>query len=460
MDIISVAPNGACRWTCDPLMITPNLAGMQAHLQTNVTTSSPASAASRRIAIAILLFLALASPMLFLHLMNLEIPSFHNDLIGRWVGTRAALQGRDPYSPEVLNEIQRAYYGRPLTPADHVPDQAFNYPAHLVLLLAPFSWLSWESFRLLFLGCSIPLMILSFLCSIRLLHLPVTPSQEVSLILLSLFSWPAIWGLRLLQPTVLVFVFMILGCWLLSRTHYVSAGVFLALATVKPQVVAPLLLWLLVWACYHRAWKFLMSLLFTGGLLFLLTCAVVPHWISHWLTALRTFQSVYGVLPLEYVLGHWPGRVATLLLGAWTGLQMLRGLRYSSGDPQFGFCVALALAATLCANFTILAMIYNQILLVPASLLLVCAKPLTTEWSALARRLALASLQWEFASVPLALLIRAFFGSSSIWMKLPFLNILLPVLVTVALLLDAKRILAINSKTVKPAPLAFQSAVA
>src|SRR6202451_3044653 len=62
-----------------------------------------------------------------------------SDLYPRWLGARELLlHHRDPYSPEVTQEIQAGYYGRVLDP-DRTDDprdqQGFAYPVYVVFLL-------------------------------------------------------------------------------------------------------------------------------------------------------------------------------------------------------------------------------------------------------------------------------------------------------------------------------------
>lgn len=391
----------------------------------------------RRLLLAPILAVLIAAPLWHLHVINRDMPSTHNDLIGRWLGVRAALHGQDPYSSEVTREIQIAYYGRPLTPKDNVPDQAFNYPAQLVVLLAPLASLSWPAFRLVFLLAMVPGLALSFYLCVRLLRLPITTAQTALLVILCLASWPVIWGLRLQQPTLLAAVFIFIGCFLLSRERYVAAGILLALATFKPQLVLPLLLWLLLWACFRRLWTLLASFAVTAALLLFAAEKIMPGWFPHWLAASRRFSTSYGKFPLELIFGHWFGLIVTVALVLWSAYQLWRLRRCAPDSPQFGMAIALVLATTVCANFTILPMIYNQILLVPGCLLLVCMRPTPSYYSGLVRRLAFALLAWQFIAVPLAVVGESLSRAGSFWEGLPFLNVLLPVLVAAALILES-----------------------
>src|SRR5580765_2404405 len=93
-----------------------------------------------------------AAPLVHLHFFERHLGANNSDLVGRWVGTRAALHGSDPYSAETQREIHRMYYGHyPLTAEDKGAERiAFFYPAHLVILLAPLAVLPWKAARLVF----------------------------------------------------------------------------------------------------------------------------------------------------------------------------------------------------------------------------------------------------------------------------------------------------------------------
>jgi hypothetical protein len=386
----------------------------------------------RGIAIVLALMISAAAPLWHLHIINRQMPSSHSDLVDEWVAVRDALHGKDPYSADVTRDIQVVYYGRPLTAADQVPDQAFPYPAYLVILFAPLAPLSWETVRLTYLLIIAPLLLLSFLLCARFVDPTISPRRMASIVFLAFCSWPVMWGLRLQQPTLLVAALTLSGCFLLSRERGFSAGILLAFATIKPQLVLPLLLWLLFWACLRRMWSFLASFAFTMALLLLWTEKLVPGWFSNWVAALHGYGHSHGTLPLENVFGHWLGLASTALLVAYTAFLLWRLRRSPARSPEFALAVALAMATAVCTTLTILPVIYNQILLLPACLILVHTQS-AEYYPALARRIALAVLVWGYAAIYIAVLGETMFVSLPLWAALPFQNVLLPVLVTIAL---------------------------
>lgn len=383
-----------------------------------------------------LVAIVVITPLWQVHVMDRMLLLSHNDLIGRWIGTREALRGNDPYSPAVTREIEIAFYGPPFFwPRAHIDDQAFNYPAQLVILLAPLAALPWKAAALTFLAGIIPLLALSFWSCVRFLELPFTRSRTALVVLLCLSSWPVVFALRLLQPTLLAASLVFLACFLLSRQRPIPAGILLAVATFKPQLVVLLIAFLLLWTALRRLWSFLASFALTSAVLLLWTEIILPGWIPHWLGALHRFQTSYGTVPLEPVFGHYAGRAVTYLILGLSGWAVWRMRHASPRSAEFALCVALILAATDCANYALPVMNYNHILLIPGCLLLVFGKESINQYADLGRRLALATVAWGFAAVPIAVLGESLSHPSPYWDILPFLNPLLPALVSVALLL-------------------------
>src|ERR1035438_5888999 len=175
-----------------------------------------------------------------------------SDLYPRWLGARELLRhGRNPYSAEITREIQQGYYGRTLDPgrADDPQDQqGFAYPAYVVFLLAPTVDLSFDGVQKGFRGLLVGLAVASVLLWLYVLRWK--PSSGTALIFMVLMlGWlPMGQGIKLQQLTLLV-AGLLAGCGAcLAGGWLLLAGGLLALATIKPQLTWPLVLWLLFWA--------------------------------------------------------------------------------------------------------------------------------------------------------------------------------------------------------------------
>ena len=390
--------------------------------------------------IAALLVILIAAPLWELHLVNGIMPITYNDLLPRLVGSRAALQGKDPYSPEVTKEIQRAYYGRPLAQilgGQNIDPQTFDYPAYLVIFLAPLARSSAPAATLIFLCLAVPLLLVSFFLCDRFISGDSHPGKSALVALVALCSWPVMWGLRLQQLTLPVAALIFIACYLLAREQDIFAGILLALTMIKPQLVLPLLAWLLVWAFGRRLWGFFAS--FALSFLLMLLCAykVVPGWFGHWIHQVRGYNG-QATLLLVSVFGHSLGLILTIALLAYCGFFLWRLRDCSPCSPEFCTAVSLALTASLAITLTRPPLIYNQLLLLPACLVLLQNRQ-QKFYAALGRTISLALLVWGYASVLIAVLIDRIFGPRDLVFLLPFQNSIFPIIVAITLCLGLKR---------------------
>jgi Glycosyltransferase family 87 len=399
---------------------------MAAVVQAQTSIALRSSARVRRAGIAAAFLILLAASAQYLHSFDRKHDLLHNDLIGRQFAVRAALHGADPYTPEMTRQIQAV--------AGHDPGQGFDYPILLGVLLVPVASVPWPALRLGFVLALIPALLVSFRLCASLLHLRVTRAGAGAIALFSLCSWPVVYALRLQQPTLLIAVLVFPACWLLHREHEVLPGILLALSTFKPQLVLPLLLWLLLWSIARRRWILPASFAITEALYLFCGERLAPGWFPQWLATLHRYHSLATSLPLQLFFGRWVGLLCTLAVVA-LGVRPLWTLRRSApATADFGRAVALALTITVCITPIIWAMIYDQIVLAPAALLLAASpRPAGTGIRFFVFRLTQLFLVWTFASVVVAALGNTLWPSS-FWMPLPFLNHLLAPALTLALL--------------------------
>src|SRR5262249_39668605 len=158
---------------------------------------------------------------------------------------------RNPYSDEITREIEAGYYGRPLDasrPYDPHDEQAFAYPVYVVFLLAPTVRIPFPEVQALFPWFLALLTAASALLWLRALAWRPPLITAVVVMVLLLGSFPVLQGLKLQQLTLLVHGFLAGAVALVAAGNLLSAGVLLALATIKPQLVLPLLAWFFVWS--------------------------------------------------------------------------------------------------------------------------------------------------------------------------------------------------------------------
>lgn len=370
-----------------------------------------------------------------LHTMNRAMAPEKGDLVPVWIGAQVALAGGNPYSEETTRKIQTAYYGRPLTPQElrTVNKMGFAYPAHTLVLLsvlAPFSWMTVRagSFIVLplLMAVSVPLWL--WTAGIR------TDGWRMALlILLAVESWPSMWGIHQTQPTLLVAGLLAAGSLLLKTGNGVAAGVLFAMATIKPQLAGILIVWLLLWAALRRLWSFLAS--FAASLAILLAAGtwLVPGWVQNWRMAMADYAAYRHLdLGLVAIFGHWIGGSISAAIGLYSLFLLWRNRHCPADSTTFGLMCALALATTVCLSPTEPGMIYNEVLLLPAALIVVYARPLKQS-AALARRIALMLLGWSFLAVVVSAACEMILRPSSAIDAVPFLNTLFPASLVIAL---------------------------
>jgi hypothetical protein len=299
-----------------------------------------------------------------------------SDLYPRWLGARELLlHGRDPYSPEVAREIQTGYYGRPIDssrPNDPHDEQGFAYPVYVVFGLAPTIGFPFGVVQRIYFWALLVLMSAVTLLWIQLLRWSTPPWIQLSLIALTLGSLGMMQGLRLQQISLLVAVLVAVAAALLMTDHSIAAGVVLALATIKPQLVVLLLTWLCIWTVsdWRRRYPWLVSFLATMAILTAASEWYLPHWVPRFWHAIREYQRYTGTTSLfGLLIGGSLGRILELLTFVVFLTIGWRERHRAANSPAFAIMLCLVLATTILVVPTYGP--YNQVFLIPAALVLV-----------------------------------------------------------------------------------------
>jgi Glycosyltransferase family 87 len=298
-----------------------------------------------------------------------------SDLYPRWLGARELLRhGRNPYSAEITGEIQQGYYGRPLDPAradDPKDQQGFAYPLYVVFLMAPtvdlpfgvvqtgFRWLMW--------GLAAGTILL-WLYVLR--WKPPCGTVAISIILMA--GWlPMVQGIKLQQLSLLVAGLLAACGACLAGGWLFLAGGLLALATIKPQLTWPLVLWLLLWACSE--WRARRRFVFGLGLVMLLLLGgaqlLMPGWLRMFVEGIGQYhQYTRNQSVLTELFGLTAGRAlgVVCVLACAFCLWSLRS--EPASRAAFGRSIGLVMALTVV--IVPMSALYNQILLAPAILAL------------------------------------------------------------------------------------------
>jgi len=309
---------------------------------------------------------------------------FGNDFYQIWMTSRELLRARrDPYAPEMTRDLQVGVYGRPLDPArpgDPVDQRAFPYPAYTDLLLWPAAEFPFPVMRIAVLALLSALTVASPLLWLRALDWRPGWKWTAVILLLTVCSYPALEGLFSVQIGLLVAFLLPASIVALQGERFLLAGVLLALCTIKPQVAALTIFYLLIWAIHdwNRTKRFLLGFFSTAALLLTASLLVLPHWIQSWILTILAYRH-YTTPPLvrevlTSSLGPAFAGPATLFLTAVAIIAALvvawqnRNARLDS--LTFWRTLGLLLSIT---TITILPgqAVYDHLILVPAILVLV-----------------------------------------------------------------------------------------
>jgi hypothetical protein len=300
-----------------------------------------------------------------------------SDLYPRWLGARELfLHHRDPYSSDVTREIQADYYGRPLDPArpeDPKDQQGFAYPVYVVFLLAPTVSLPFSAVQAGFRWLLLIITIATVPLWLRALRWRPSRTTTAILIILTIGSFPAVQGIKLQQLSLVVSGLIALCAVLLTSGHLLLAGIVLALASIKPQLVWPLAAWLILWTIsdWRKRQRFLWGFVLTkaallGGAEYLLPGCMTKF--RQAIAAYRQYTGGAGSLLDVLVTPGW-GRVISGLILLALAAVCWRLRRERADTVAFSLATAVVLAATV----VIVPMVapYNQLLLLPSIFLLI-----------------------------------------------------------------------------------------
>ena len=238
-----------------------------------------------------------------------------NDFVPRWIGTREFIQtGASPYSEETTAKIQEFFYQGPATGDEDW--QLFIYPFYSMLIFAPFSLV--EEFTLarsLWMTVLEIAIIATVLISARLMDGKPKLYLIGSLLVFWLVGYhgarPIING----NASIIVGLFIILTLLSIQKGWDKTAGIFLAISSIKPQVVILLVPLILIWAVSRKRSGLLISFLLSmialvgGSMLF------QPDWL---------IQDIIQVL--QYPFYTEPGSPGQIFLLWWPGVGRQLGI--------------------------------------------------------------------------------------------------------------------------------------
>jgi len=383
--------------------------------------------------------------------VSLGIPRGNlSDLYPRWLGARELLlHHRDPYGSELTREIQTGYYGRPLDPArpnDPKDQQAFAYPLYVVFVLAPTVGLRFAIVQRAFLVVLILATAASVLLWLQALDWRISTRTKIVWIVLTLGCFPAIQGFKLQQLTLLVAALIALAMHAIARRHFVFAGILLALGTIKPQLAALMMVWLCIWAAGNWRERRALVLSFAAAMALLIGGAeiLLPGWIGEFRAASAAYYRYTGGgrSVLDVLLSPAWGRALAVVLAATVLILLWKVRHVRETTPEFHWAQCLVLAGTL----TLIPMFapYNQLLLLPALMMIVRGADLLWSKNRLSRFLMVVTtvaVFWTWisaAALGIAWLLLPAATVQNAWALPLFTSLAIPIMVLAVLLFHRK----------------------
>jgi hypothetical protein len=302
-------------------------------------------------------------------------PNDPSDLYPVWLGAGEVLRGSDPYRPELSERIQLKMYGRPLTDDElqHGRDQhRFVYPAFVAFILAPLTFLSYNTAQAIACGLFAALIAVSIPCWMRAVGWRPPPAILAWIVVIVLLSPISRRALSLVQVGVLAGFLLAATARSVARNHLVLAGVLLAISSFKPQVALVPTAWLVLWSlsALEKRWQLLLGWALTLGVLVAASAAVVPEWIVGFLHGMTAYRHYTGApSAFDAIFGHPWSALPTFI--AFVGLAIVawKARAADASTRQYALALTLALAVTawaMPANFDT----YNQLLSLPMVFLL------------------------------------------------------------------------------------------
>lgn len=327
------------------------------------------------------------------------------DLYPRWVGTRELLlHGLNPYGAEVSHEIQMEFYGHAIeqsydkAPSEIIDEQRFAYPVYVVFLLAPSIQADFAKLQFwtpVVLGALIAISVWLWLAVLRWRP---PPWVIVTLVLFVLSSPQIAQGLRLRQLGLFAAFLLALAAWCVIRNRLFAAGVFLAVATIKPQFVALSLVWFFVWSLgdWKKRWPLAGGFALTFGLLAGAGATLVPHWVRYFLEGAQAYRHYFPLgskSVVRVILGDWIGGILSVV--AVIGLLLYAWSRRRAPVESVEFTQVLSLFFVTATLIFPLLTPYNQVLLLLPLLMLIRDWRLLPRWDRIGFAL---FLSWPFVA--------------------------------------------------------------
>ena len=268
------------------------------------------------------------------------------DFYPRWEGSRAALAGENPYSPEVSWIIQETMFGRRQEPYEIV--QHYVYPATLTWLLIPFWILPYPIAVSLWQGLQLLLLLLCPVGVILLLRWELRGISFFLLAILSLFGFRHPINTYVLGQFIpFVLASTILAWYGTAINKPVITYLGLLGLLVRPEVVVIPIIVLLLHNWVERRRGVIAAWIGSLFFLWLLTRLWIGPWEFDFLNGIISYTGYSFVRWPPLALGNlWIGMLVALCVIGW-GMWMLWSVRNLPSPKRLPWEISVSVVTTL-----------------------------------------------------------------------------------------------------------------
>lgn len=251
-------------------------------------------------------------------------------------------RGISPYSEISQELIEKAYFGRELDQSERISRHRhhFYYPLYAMFLYTPLIYMDitnaliilWVSYFIVFI----------LTCWLWISMIDLSRNWALSVILISLFlCMPSTYyALQIRQPLFVPLFFVILSSYLImygaNRASFVTAGVLLFFATIKPQISVLaigyiLLFWLPIFKGIKQNIEVWIGFASSAVFAIAVTDLLNPTWISGFLQVVSKYRDTMGNSGAEILFGKgWLAFVAMIIFCMIGLFMILISLRLKS----------------------------------------------------------------------------------------------------------------------------------
>jgi hypothetical protein len=262
---------------------------------------SPSIAPARKAAVILVAFalFGFCIAALAIYSMDSVMPATHRDFISYWAAGQLLLQHSNPYDAPAVFRVEKSA-GFPLDE----PLVMRNPPFSLVLVL-PLGALSPHPAAVLWIAC----MIASLIISINVLF-SVYGKPDNSLHMLLYAFAPIVSCMRMGQTSTFSLLGITLFLYWRSRRPF-CAGLVLPLIFIKPHLLMPFGIVLLLWLVKERTWPALTGAATVVAFAMAIAISFDPQICSHYIPVLRSANADTVWIPtVSTLVRHWPFRNA------------------------------------------------------------------------------------------------------------------------------------------------------